>query len=117
MIGKRIQTLRKLRGWSLTELSDRAGIAKSYLSMIERDKQHNPSIQVLEKLSAVLDVPMVDLLPDEARGLTSSPNANPFGLDEDWLQIAREAKQSGIDKEEFRQFLEYQRWRRSQQNN
>ncbi|MDP9729516.1 helix-turn-helix domain-containing protein [Alicyclobacillus sp. TC] len=112
MIGKRIQALRKSRGWSLNELSERSGVAKSYLSMIERDKQQNPSIQVLEKLSHVFQIPLVELLPVDV--VSTVDSENPYGLDEEWLEIAREAKLSGIDIEEFKQFVEYQRWKKIQ---
>lgn len=112
VIGKRIQALRKSRGWSLNELSERSGVAKSYLSMIERDKQQNPSIQVLEKLSHVFQIPLVELLPVDV--VSTVDSENPYGLDEEWLEIAREAKLSGIDIEEFKQFVEYQRWKKIQ---
>lgn len=49
---------------SLTELSKRANVAKSYLSAIERHIQANPSLHVLERISRVLDVPIQHLLSD-----------------------------------------------------
>ena len=42
---------------SMTELAEKAGVAKSYLSSLERNLQTNPSIQFLEKIAVVLDVP------------------------------------------------------------
>lgn len=64
MIGKRIQRLRVERNLSLSELSKRANVAKSYLSAIERQIQANPSLHVLERISTVLDVPIQALLAD-----------------------------------------------------
>lgn len=49
MIGKRVKQLRTERGLSLTELAEKAGVAKSYLSTIERDIQSNPSIHFSRK--------------------------------------------------------------------
>ncbi|KYP81362.1 helix-turn-helix domain-containing protein [Ferroacidibacillus organovorans] len=107
MIGERIRSLRIERNLSLSELAERADIAKSYLSAIERNIQHNPSIQVIEKLANVFELPIQQLLPDET--------INAFGeLDSEWLQLAKEAADSGISKEEFSQFLEYQKWRLQQ---
>ena len=105
MIGKRVQKLRQDRGLSLSELAERAGVAKSYLSTIERDIQSNPSIQFLEKIAAVLQVPMDALLfePEER---------DPSHLDPDWLKIVQEAMNSGISKEQFREFLEFNKWRK-----
>ncbi len=49
LIGQRIKQYRKEKGYSLSELAEKAGVAKSYLSSIERNLQTNPSIQFLEK--------------------------------------------------------------------
>lgn len=65
MIGKRIQRLRIERHMSMSSLAKKADVAKSYLSAIERDIQVNPSIQVIERISLVLEVPMHVLLEHE----------------------------------------------------
>ncbi|MDF2716869.1 MAG: sinR, partial [Paenibacillus sp.] len=44
MIGERIRVLRLGKGWSISELADKANVAKSYISSMERDIQKNPSI-------------------------------------------------------------------------
>ncbi|MBN6186976.1 helix-turn-helix domain-containing protein [Aneurinibacillus sp. BA2021] len=103
MIGRRLRQLRMEKGLSLSELAERAGVAKSYISSIERDIQKNPSIQFLEKVSAVLHVPTDFFLhPD-----TESADQ----LDDEWEQLVREAMDSGITKEQFREFLEFNKWR------
>ncbi|MCF8563944.1 helix-turn-helix domain-containing protein [Alicyclobacillus tolerans] len=104
MIGKRIQQLRLARGLSLSELAERADIAKSYLSAIERNIQGNPSIQVIEKLASVLNVSIQALLGEES-------SDTPISLDPDWMDLAKEAMNSGVSKEQFREWLEFQRWR------
>ncbi len=104
MIGKRIQQIRQSKGLSLSELAERAGVAKSYLSTIERDIQSNPSIQFLEKISAVLNVPMDALLHDPE-------DRDPTQLDPDWFKLVQDAMASGISKEQFREFLEFNKWR------
>ena len=104
MIGKRIQQLRLARGLSLSELAERADIAKSYLSAIERNIQGNPSIQVIEKLASVLNVSIQALLGEESSDA-------PISLDPDWMNLAKEAMNSGVSKEQFREWLEFQRWR------
>ncbi|MEQ6391062.1 helix-turn-helix domain-containing protein [Bacillaceae bacterium S4-13-58] len=109
MVGERIQTLRKKQGMTLSELAERAGVAKSYLSSIERSVQKNPSIQFLEKISKVLGVSMESLLQDENAG-----NNQEEKIDEDWLQLAKDAMDSGISKEQFREFLEFNKWRKHQ---
>ncbi len=49
MIGERVKKLREDKKMSMTELADKAGVAKSYLSSLERNLQTNPSIQFLKK--------------------------------------------------------------------
>ncbi|RJS58704.1 DNA-binding anti-repressor SinI [Bacillus sp. PK3_68] len=104
-IGERIRELRMSKGLSLTELANRAGVAKSYVSSVERQIQLNPSIQFLHKVAAVLNV-SVEKLIDEGD--------NPIEeIDTEWLELAKEAMESGISKEQFKQFLEFQKWQKS----
>ncbi|KHE67251.1 helix-turn-helix domain-containing protein [Halobacillus sp. BBL2006] len=104
MIGERIKKIRKDRHMSLSELAERAGVAKSYLSSIERNIQTNPSIQFLEKISNELDVSINFLL----HGETDMKDEN---LDEDWLKLVQEAMNSGVSKDQFREYLEFNKWR------
>ncbi|HHW37895.1 MAG TPA: helix-turn-helix domain-containing protein [Bacillales bacterium] len=101
MIGKRIQTIRKEKGLSLSDLAAKAGIAKSYLSSIERDIQSNPSVHFLEKIAAVLDISVQSLLNAEV---------DEDSLDPEWIKLAKEAAESGVSKEQFREFLEFTKW-------
>ncbi|WP_071458553.1 helix-turn-helix domain-containing protein [Bacillus massilinigeriensis] len=107
MIGDRVKMMRQERKMSLSELAEQAGVAKSYLSSLERNLQTNPSIQFLEKISSVLDIPVDYLIhdkPDTAK------------VDPDWVSLVREAMDSGISKDQFREFLEFNKWRISQHN-
>ncbi|OXM82832.1 helix-turn-helix domain-containing protein [Paenibacillus rigui] len=105
MIGKKVKELRLAQGLSLSELAEKAGVAKSYLSSMERDLRSNPSIHFLEKISHVLGVPVETFLHN-----TTTPQEQ---LDEEWLQLVREAMASGISKEQFAEFLEFNKWRNS----
>ncbi|WP_201319222.1 XRE family transcriptional regulator [Paenibacillus sp. EPM92] len=99
MIGKRIQLYRQKKRLSLTDLAKRAGVAKSYLSSIERNIQKNPSIEFLNKIAEVLGVQIEALIKDEV-GEELTPS------DKDWLQFSSEAKRMGLSVEMFRQMLE-----------
>ncbi|MCE7794257.1 helix-turn-helix domain-containing protein [Salipaludibacillus sp. CUR1] len=107
MIGERVKKYRKDAGMSLTELADRAGVAKSYLSALERNIQTNPSIQFLEKIAQVLKVNMDQLLNDQSSGSDNSYNQ----LDDEWQSLVKEAMESGVSKEEFKEFLEFNKWK------
>lgn len=107
MVGKRVQQLRLKKGLSLSELAERAGVSKSYLSTIERDVQSNPSIQFLEKIAGVLNV-KTDIF------LQQNDASEHVKLDEDWYELVREAMESGVSKDQFREFLEFNKWRLDQ---
>ncbi|MFJ8246252.1 helix-turn-helix domain-containing protein [Peribacillus asahii] len=106
MIGARVKRLRQEKKISMTELAEKAGVAKSYLSSLERNLQTNPSIQFLEKIAAVLDVSIDALLFDK-------PNRE--SLDSEWLKIVEEAMKSGVSKQQFREFIEFNQWRSKQE--
>ena len=111
MIGERVKKYRSEAGMTLTQLADKAGVAKSYLSALERNIQTNPSIQFLEKIAVVLDVSMDQLLYDS----DSKKSANNSGnLDGEWRKLVKEAMDSGISKKEFKEFLEFNKWKMDQ---
>ena len=102
MIGDRVKKLRLEKRMSLSELAEQAGVAKSYLSSLERNLQSNPSIQCLEKIASVFNLPVDHLIKEQQ---------NKDDLDTEWLKIVKEAMDSGVSKAEFREFLEYNKWR------
>ena len=104
LIGEKIKQLRNEKDLSISELADRAGVAKSYLSSIERNIQSNPSIQFMEKISQVLGVSVNELLREDASNVTED-------LDDEWLEIVQGAMNSGISKTEFKEYLEFNKWK------
>lgn len=102
MIGDRVKKIRKEKKMSMSELAEKAGVAKSYLSSLERNLQTNPSIQFLEKITQVLEVPLDVLLHDE-------PDEDR--LDSEWKAIVEEAMKSGVSKTQFREFIEFNKWK------
>jgi XRE family transcriptional regulator of biofilm formation len=62
MLGDQIQKLRHERKLTLSQLAAKTEISKSYLSHLERNIQKNPSMEVLMKLSAALDVEIQSLI-------------------------------------------------------
>ncbi|MFC4387009.1 helix-turn-helix domain-containing protein [Gracilibacillus marinus] len=107
MIGQKLQELRKNKRMSLSEVAEQAGVAKSYLSSIERGIQSNPSIQFMEKVGKVLGVTVNELLINN-EGLAIREQ-----LDDEWLKLLEDARKSGISKEEFREFVEFNKWKKS----
>lgn len=60
--GDLLHVLRKDRGMSLGELERASGVGKGYLSELEQGAKGNPSVEIVQKISRALDVPMSKLL-------------------------------------------------------
>ncbi|MFS0638306.1 helix-turn-helix transcriptional regulator [Mesobacillus foraminis] len=105
MIGKNIFEIRKSRGLSLSELSERSGISKSYLSNIERNIHQNPSIQILEKVAFVLKV--------DLNALLISNNETLQQTDQELVDFMLQLKKSGINKDNlhrYQQLIDFINW-------
>lgn len=105
MVGERIRELRLEKGYSITELARIAGVSKSYLSYIERDVQKNPSLQFLSKIALTLDTSIEFLLGDDQ-------SKDEALLDEDWLSLIKQAIHTGISKEEFKNYLDFVKFKK-----
>jgi transcriptional regulator with XRE-family HTH domain len=55
IVARNLRRLRHAKGLSQEELADRAEINRNYVGMLERE-QHAATIDMLEKLAAVLEV-------------------------------------------------------------
>ena len=66
--GDIIKAKRKQRGLSLRELSRESDMSHSYLSQLENGKKDSPSIEIVYKLSKVLGVRFIDLIPEHMKG-------------------------------------------------
>ncbi|MFJ7927792.1 helix-turn-helix domain-containing protein [Peribacillus sp. NPDC096448] len=95
MIGYRVKSLREERKMSISELSAKSGVAKSYISSLERNLQKNPTILVLEKISRILCIKVDALLKEQPDKV----------MDEEWMEIMQDVMGSGISKEEMREYI------------
>ena len=85
MLGEHVRNIRKKRGITLKELSEKTGLSIGYISQIERNLT-DPSLSTLRKLSAALYIPTYLFMGGESStGLTtrqadmmilSQPNSN-----------------------------------------
>lgn len=75
-IGDRIKRYREERGMSATELSDKSGVSKSYISELEnpKDGTKKPSAEVLYEIAEALGVAMSDLM---GRPIIIAPPTKP----------------------------------------
>ncbi|MFE0507932.1 helix-turn-helix domain-containing protein [Peribacillus butanolivorans] len=96
MIGYRVKMLREEKKMSISELSTKSGVAKSYISSLERNLQTNPTILVLEKIASILCITVDALLYEQV----------DHSMDDEWNEIMKDIIGSGISKEELREFID-----------
>lgn len=59
-----IKEIRTCKGYTIQELADMAGLSKAYIWGLE-NKNNSPTIRVAYAISAVLDMDVYDVFPDE----------------------------------------------------
>lgn len=59
-LGKNIQKLRKRNRFSQEQLAEKVGISRAYMGYIEQGR-NSPSLEVLEKISKALKIPLSQL--------------------------------------------------------
>lgn len=68
-LGRRLRAVRLARNYTIAEVAQLSDMSRSFISMLENGKT-NISATRLQRLAAVFDLSMSDLLPDEqSRGL------------------------------------------------
>lgn len=63
-LGKRISSLRRMKGLSVEEVAYKTGIRKSYLQQIEKGKAFGITTSHLFKIASVLNVPLIKIIKD-----------------------------------------------------
>jgi XRE family transcriptional regulator, master regulator for biofilm formation len=104
MFGKRLKELRESRGLSLSELAVKSGVAKSYISNMERDKMTNPSLEILTKIASVLEITPQLLISQDK------------DVDKGQAELERLAQAEGINQDqlkEYKELIEFIKWRSS----
>lgn len=61
LLGRRIRSLRNLKGWTQQELGTRSEVNYKFIGEIERGRQ-NPSLHILARIAAALEIKLPDLL-------------------------------------------------------
>lgn len=84
-LGKTIKRLRNAYNYSLGDLSEQSGVAKSIISQIEKNET-NPTLSTLFKLSRALNAPIEDMLKgDDSPSLIEKqgPSSTPLLVSDD----------------------------------
>lgn len=65
-LGRRLRAERGRQGLSMRELTAKSGVPPTAISEIERGVRKRPRVTTLAKLAKALDIPVEDLLEEEA---------------------------------------------------
>lgn len=106
-LGRRVRNLREMRGLGLNELARAARVSPGYLSQLESGQRDNPSVDVLHRLAAALNV-TVQYLADPKSAYDPPP------VLEDESIMLRERKYAGLspsDREDIDELLNV-KWKR-----
>jgi transcriptional regulator with XRE-family HTH domain len=82
-IGRRIQSVRKRRGLSQSQLANLSGVSLSLIRQLEQDQREDTRLETLRKLAVALRVPTADLAPQ-----TTADNATPDDV-QSWEPVRR----------------------------
>jgi len=104
MDGNKLKGMRIEKGLSLTKLSQLTGISKSYLSLIEREIQRNPSLEILEKLAQSFDMKVEDLVKKKMGKGSSGDEENTA---KSVIKIEIELAEEQINLEKLKQIKEF----------
>ncbi len=102
MQGDKLKRLRKEKGYSLNELSKVTGISKSYLSLIERNIQRNPSLEIMGKLAKTLEVDVKEFV----RGDDKTLNVKKHTI-KSTLKVEIELSEDYLHPEKLKQIKEF----------
>jgi transcriptional regulator with XRE-family HTH domain len=68
-MGERVRMRRRLAGLNQSELSQKAGVSRLTIRLIERGETTDPNLSTLEKIARACGCSVKDLLPDSEPAL------------------------------------------------
>jgi transcriptional regulator with XRE-family HTH domain len=90
-----MKALREVQGMTLTELAESCGLSKGYLSTIESGAGANPTLDVLVKIAAALDVTVGELVGQPKRQARMALDVPDEQLPAALLELVKERRAAG----------------------
>jgi XRE family transcriptional regulator of biofilm formation len=112
MIGDIIKKNRLEKNLSLTKLADQAGVSKAYLFNLENNNQKNPSLEIAQRISKVLEIdPFVLLSEVQAKNEDVSETApNQYEMFFELQKLIEDLHTNKL--EDLKHFIEFTLWKR-----
>jgi XRE family transcriptional regulator, master regulator for biofilm formation len=114
MNGELIRNTRLEKRISLSELAQLANVSKTYLSSLERNIQKNPSLDIVNKIAAVLEInPMLlinNLKFSESEPIEETTSHSPI---ESFFHLKKYIEELDTEQlENLMDFIEFTLWKR-----
>ncbi|WP_046174505.1 helix-turn-helix domain-containing protein [Domibacillus indicus] len=109
MIGIKIKYMRLQQGLSITQLAKKAKISKSYLSYLEKNPATNPSLQIISKIAAALDISPNYFINDHGEDdkKNKKEENSREEKNQEWISVLMDGLEEGMTKEDFEEFQKY----------
>ncbi|MFA9558212.1 helix-turn-helix domain-containing protein [Evansella sp. AB-rgal1] len=107
LLGDRIRKYRKKAGLTLTDLAGNAGIAKSYLSNLERNQRKRPSVDIILKIAKELQIPVELLVPDIVETESNKKEVSISNFNVEYSNLIIQLTKVGIPEEEIIEFIKW----------
>lgn len=78
LLGRRIRSLRNIKGWTQEELGRQADLSYKFIGEIERGQQ-NPSLDTMVKIAAAMKVELLELFRFEQETVDKAAIENRIG--------------------------------------
>lgn len=88
-VGQVIRQMREERNWTVSELANRMGKSRGYISKLETGKKPI-NLKNLQTFADIFGVDITDLFPNKQMV------HNPLTGDEDWLFVVQQLKEKGF---------------------
>jgi XRE family transcriptional regulator, regulator of sulfur utilization len=99
-LGHQVRFLRNGKGWSLSQLEEKSGISKAYISDVENGVAGRPNIQYVYALAVALGVTLNELLDNAKQSASGSrPKAKDSQLPSGLADLQRELDLTDDDVE------------------
>jgi transcriptional regulator with XRE-family HTH domain len=98
-LGQKVRFLRQGKGWTLSDIAEKSGVSKAYVSDLENGVAGKPNIQYIYSIAVALDVSLDGLLSDTAARPSSAKRKEKHELPPGLWELQQEKKLTDDDVE------------------
>lgn len=107
---EQLRDMRKLKGFTIRELSDRSGVSAAYISQLENGNRGIPSPEVLQKLSEGLNTPYFELMKAAGYLQTAASDAERASTEKPRINLRRFIQENDLSFDGIELTDEHKEW-------